>query len=175
MWGALNNCQRHPGPERQRLGPLGMSSIKIKWQHLSNVPRLPLLQRCRCSNLHTMSRWNTEGIFMCLLWSHNIAFYVVPLQAKHGQEPFCIEKGPILFYSSMWMIFINEALFTVCFLRVLRVLKYGILDFLRFWRHFAAAATFIYYSYRAQNKNNWIILFSLEGKIPSSNHKIIST
>ena len=78
MWGALNNCQIHPEPSRrQRLGPLGMSSIKIKWQHLSNVPLLPLLQRCRCSNLHTMSRWNTEGIFMCLLWSHIILLFML--------------------------------------------------------------------------------------------------
>ena len=104
-----------------------MSSIKIKWQHLSNVPLLPLAvapvpQRCRCSNLHTMSCWNTKGIFMCLLWLHIIMALEAFKRARHVQEQFCTEKGPVLFYSSMWMIFINEALFTVCFLRVLRVL-----------------------------------------------------
>ena len=85
--------------------------------HLSNVPLLPLaaamISRCHVETLRA---------YLFVSFDHTLAFYVGLLQTKPGQEPFCTKNGPILFYSSMWMIFINEALFTVCFLRVLRVL-----------------------------------------------------
>ena len=110
-----DNCRRHSWSGEATSRSSGNVINKIKWHHLSNVPLLPLaaamISRCHVEILRA---------FLFVSFDHTLAFYVGLLQTKPGQEPFCIEKGPILFYSPMWMIFINEALFTVCFLQVLR-------------------------------------------------------
>ena len=87
-------------PGRQRLGPLGMSSIKIKRHIFLTFHSFLLLQRCLVSRCHD----EILRAFLCVSFDRTLfdnAFYVVPLQAKPGQEPFCTEKGPILFYSTM--------------------------------------------------------------------------